>query len=171
LTLFLAMVLALLALAGLIEAAMPALRTRRAPPASLAEPWIVRLSRRMADEPRRTRHAAVFLRLLVLAALIACIALAPPESRFRLVLVVAGGLALLLLLGALGWLRRDGALRRSAARPVAWLVAPCFLALPRRDRGCARPRTRGCRSSTATSTACVASSTCASSRTSSPRAA
>ena len=128
------MVLALLALAGLIEAAMPALRTRRAPPASLAEPWIVRLSRRMADEPRRTRHAAVFLRLLVLAALIACIALAPPESRFRLVLVVAGGLALLLLLGALGWLRRDGALRRSAARPVAWLVAPCFLALPRRDR-------------------------------------
>jgi CBS domain containing-hemolysin-like protein len=126
-------VLALLALAGLIEAAMPALRTRRAAPASLAEPWIARLSRRMADEPRRTRLAAVLLRILVIAALVACIALAPPAARFDLALVVTGGLALLLLLGALGWLRRDGALRRTAARPVAWLVAPCFLALPSRD--------------------------------------
>jgi CBS domain containing-hemolysin-like protein len=126
-------VLALLALAGLIEAAMPALRARRAAPASLAEPWIARLSRRMADEPRRTRLAAVLLRILVIAALVACIALAPPAARFDLALVVTGGLAMLLLLGALGWLRRDGALRRNAARPVAWLVAPCFLALPRRD--------------------------------------
>jgi CBS domain containing-hemolysin-like protein len=127
------MVLALLVLAGLIEAAMPALRTRRAAPASLAEPWIRRLSRPMADEPRRTRLAAVLLRTLVIAALVACIALAPPAARFDLALVVAGGLALLLLLGALGWLRREGALRRIAARPVAWLVAPCFLALPTRD--------------------------------------
>jgi CBS domain containing-hemolysin-like protein len=126
-------VLALLVLAGLIEAAMPALRTRRAAPASLAEPWILRLSRRMADEPRRTRLAAVLLRTLLIAALVACIALAPPAARFDLALVVAGGLALLLLLGALGWLRREGALRRIAARPVAWLVAPCFLALPSRD--------------------------------------
>ena len=125
--------LALLALAGLIEAAMPALRTRRAAPASLAEPWILRLSRRMADEPRRTRLAAVLLRTLLIAALVACIALAPPAARFDLALVVAGGLALLLLLGALGWLRREGALRRIAAQPVAWLVAPCFLALPSRD--------------------------------------
>jgi CBS domain containing-hemolysin-like protein len=127
------MVLALLVLAGLIEAAMPALRTRRAAPASLAEPWIRRLSRRMADEPRRTRLGAVLLRTLVIAALVACIALAPPAARFDLALVVAGGLALLVLLGALGWLRREGALRRIAARPVAWLVAPCFLALPSRD--------------------------------------
>lgn len=126
-------VLALLALAALIEAAMPALRTRRSAPASLAEPWIRRVSRRMADEPRRTRLAAVLLRALVFVALVACIALAPPASRLDLALVVAAGLALLLLLGALGWLRRDGALRRVAARPVAWLVAPCFLALPRRD--------------------------------------
>ena len=125
--------LVLLGLAALIEAAMPALRTRRAAPASLAEPWILRLSRRMADEPRRTRLAAVLLRILVIAALVACIALAPPASRFNLTLVVAGGLALLLLIGALGWLRREGALRRIAARPVAWLVAPCFLALPSRD--------------------------------------
>ena len=125
--------LALLGLAALIEAAMPALRTRRAAPASLAEPWILRLSRRMADEPRRTRLAAVLLRTLVIAALVACIALAPPAARFDLALVVAGGLAFLLLIGALGWLRREGALRRIASRPVAWLVAPCFLALPSRD--------------------------------------
>ncbi len=130
---YLGAALALLALAGLIEAAMPALRIRRAAPASLAEPWIARQSRRMADEPRRTRLAAVLLRALVIAALVACIALAPPESRLGLALVVAGGLALLLLVGALGWLRRDDALRRVAAQPVAWLVAPCFALLPRRD--------------------------------------
>ena len=139
---FLATALALLALFGLIEAAMPALRIRRAAPASLAEPWIVRLSRRMADEPRRTRHATVLLRAVVIAALVACIALAPPASRFDLALVVAGGLALLLLLGALGWLRRDDALRRIAARPVAWLAAPCFIALPSRDHA-TDPRDEG----------------------------
>ena len=139
---FLATTLALLALFGLIEAAMPALRIRRAAPASLAEPWIVRQSRRMADEPRRTRHATVLLRAVVIAALVACIALAPPASRFNLALVVAGGLALLLLFGALGWLRRDDALRRLAARPVAWLAAPCFIALPSRDRA-TDPRDEG----------------------------
>src|SRR5688572_3567472 len=60
--------LALLVLAGLIEAAMPALRAHRAP-SSLEEPWIARIARRMAEEPRRTRLAAVMLRALVLAAL------------------------------------------------------------------------------------------------------
>ena len=134
----LAVVLALLALAGLIEAAMPALRTRRAAPASLAEPWIARLSRRMADEPRRTRVAAVLLRIVVISALAACVALAPPDARFGLVLLVAAGLAILVLLGALGWLRRDGSLRRAAAAPVAWLVAPCFLALPQREDAAVR---------------------------------
>jgi Mg2+/Co2+ transporter CorB len=129
----LAAALSLLALAGLIEAAMPALRARRASPATLAEPWIARLSRRMADEPRRTRVASVLLRILVLAGLAACIVLAPPDSRFSLALVVAAGLAVLLLVGALGWLRRDGLLRRAAAPVVAWLVAPCFLALPQRE--------------------------------------
>jgi Mg2+/Co2+ transporter CorB len=139
---FLGAALALLALAGLIEAAMPALRARRAAPASLSEPWILRLSRRMADEPRRTRLAAVLLRAIVVAALVACIALAPPASQLDLALVVAAGLALLLLIGALGWLRRDGTLRRLAARPVAWLVAPCFLALPRHDHA-TLPRDEG----------------------------
>ncbi|HEU5468265.1 MAG TPA: transporter associated domain-containing protein [Steroidobacteraceae bacterium] len=134
--------LALLALAGLVEAAMPALRSRRAAPASLAEPWIARLSRRMADEPRRTRLAAVLLRALLIAALFACIALAPPESQFPLALTVLAGLALLVLLGASGWLRRDGVLRRLAALPVAWLAAPLFLVLPRSDAAAA-PREEG----------------------------
>ena len=129
----LAAVLVLLALAGLIEAAMPALRARRASPSTLSEPWIARLSRRMADEPRRTRVAAVLLRILVIVALAGSVALAPPDARFGLVLVVAAGLALLVLLGAIGWLRRDGLLRRAAAPPVAWLVAPWFLALPQRE--------------------------------------
>lgn len=125
--------LALLVLAGLIEAAMPALRARRAAPASLEEPWIARLRRRMADEPRRTRLAAVMVRALVLGALIACIALTPAETRLPVVSVVAVGLAALMLLGGIGWLRRDGWLRRAAAAVVAWLVAPAFLVLPRDD--------------------------------------
>jgi len=73
--------LALVALAALIEAAMPELRARRAAPASLEEPWIERLRRLMADEPRRTRLAAVVLRALVFTALFACVALAPPPAR------------------------------------------------------------------------------------------
>ena len=89
----------LLALAGLIEAAMPALRARQAAPASLEEPWIRRLCRRMADEPRRTRLAAVLLRALVLGALIACIALAPPDAQLRIAVIAVAGLSLLLLLG------------------------------------------------------------------------
>jgi Mg2+/Co2+ transporter CorB len=125
--------LALIGLAALIEAAMPELRARRPPSASLEEPWITRLRRRMADEPRRTRLAAVLLRALVLGGLLACIALAPPESRLAVALAAAIGLALILLLGGLGWLRRDGVLRRGAAALVAWVAAPCFLAMARRD--------------------------------------
>ncbi len=125
--------LALLVLAGLIEAAMPALRARRAAPATLEVPWIARLRRRLAQEPRRTRLAAVLLRSLVLGGLMACIALASPEARLPLAIAVASGLAALLLLGGIGWLRRDGWLRRASAALVAWLVAPAFLALPRRD--------------------------------------
>jgi CBS domain containing-hemolysin-like protein len=125
--------LALLVLAGLIEAAMPALRARHAAPASLEVRWIARLRRRLADEPRRTRLAAVLLRGLVLGGLVACIALAPPEARLPVAIAVAAGLATLLLLGGIGWLRRDGWLRRASAALVTWLVAPAFLVLPRRD--------------------------------------
>lgn len=135
--------LALLVLAGLIEAAMPALRAHRAAPASLEEPWISRLRRRMAEEPRRTRVAAVLLRALVLGALIACIALAPSESRLPVAAAVAVGLAVLLLLGGIGWLRRDGWLRRASAAIVAWLVAPAFLLLPRDEDGAESERDPG----------------------------
>ena len=125
--------LALLVLAGLVEAAMPALRARRPAPASLEEPWIARLRRRMADEPRRTRLAAALLRTLLAAGLFASIAFAPPASALATAVAVAAGLAILHVVGGIGWLRRDGALRRTAAALVAWLVAPCFLLLPRRD--------------------------------------
>lgn len=125
--------LVLLVLAGLIETAMPALRARRAAPASLEEAWIAQLSRRMADEPRRTRLAAVLLRAFVLVALLACIALAPLEAQFQIAVVAVAGLALLVLLSGLGWFRRHGQPGRFAAGLIAWLVAPCFLALPRRD--------------------------------------
>ncbi len=127
--------LALVALAALIEAAMPELRARRAAPASLEEPWIERLRRLMADEPRTTRLAAVVLRALVFLALLACIALAPEAARTAVAVSAAVGLALVLLLGSLGWLRRDGLVRRTAAGIVVWLVAPWFLLLPRRDDG------------------------------------
>jgi Mg2+/Co2+ transporter CorB len=125
--------LALLVLAGLVEAAMPALRARRPSPTSLEEPWIARLRRRLADEPRRTRLAAVTLRALLVAGLFACIAFASPESALATAVAVAAGLAILYVLGGLGWLRRDGAVRRAAAALVTWLVAPLFLLLPRRD--------------------------------------
>lgn len=125
--------IALIVLAGLIEAAIPALRTRRAAPASLHEPWITKLRRRMGDEPRRTRLATACLRASVLAALLCCIALAPDTARLAVAIAVAAGLALLVLLGSLGWLRRDGVLREQAAHFVVWLVAPIFLLLPQRD--------------------------------------
>ncbi|MGH8197446.1 MAG: hypothetical protein ACRETI_04695, partial [Steroidobacteraceae bacterium] len=61
---------ALVVLALLIEAAMPAMRTRRAAPASRREPWISNLRRRMGNEPRRARLAAAWLRATVLATLL-----------------------------------------------------------------------------------------------------
>jgi CBS domain containing-hemolysin-like protein len=126
-------VIALIALAGLIEAAIPALQIRRAAPASLQEPWISRLRRRMGDEPRRTRLATVCLRAAVLAALLACIAFSAGTDRLNVAVAVAAGLALLALLSSLGWLRRDGVLRDQAAHLVVWLAAPFFLLLPRHD--------------------------------------
>jgi CBS domain containing-hemolysin-like protein len=136
----LAAALALLVLAGLIEAAMPALRAHRAAPSSLEEPRIQRLRRRMAEEPRRTRQAAVLLRALVLGSLLACIAFAPPAAQAVVAVTVAGGLAVILLLGGIGWLRRDGWVRRCAGASVAWLVAPAFLLLPRRNEAAATDR-------------------------------
>jgi Mg2+/Co2+ transporter CorB len=125
--------IALIVFAGLIEAAIPALRTRRAAPSTRQESWIAGIRRRMGDESRRTRLAIVLLRALVLAALLACIAAAPEEARLTVAVAVAAGLALLVLLASSGWLRRDGVLREQAAHVVVWLVIPGFLMLPRRD--------------------------------------
>ncbi len=125
--------IALIVLAGLIEAAIPALLTRHAPPASLRESWSAGVRRRMGDESQRTRLALACLRVLVLAALLACIATAPGALRLSVAVAVAAGLALLVLLTSTGWLRRDGVLRDQAAQLVTWLVAPFFLLLSRRD--------------------------------------
>ncbi|MGH8131142.1 MAG: transporter associated domain-containing protein [Steroidobacteraceae bacterium] len=122
--------IALVLLAGLIEAAMPALRTRRPAPASLHEPWISVLRRRMANEPRRTRIAAMGLRATVLVALLACVALAPEPTRLPVAFAAAAGLALLFLLSSSGLLRRYGAMSAEAAIAVAWIAAPYFLLLP-----------------------------------------
>jgi Mg2+/Co2+ transporter CorB len=97
----------------------------------------------MADEPRRTRVAAVLLRAVVLGSLIACIALASPEARLPAAVAVATGLAALLLHGGIGGLRRDGWVRRSAAALVAWLVAPAFLLLPPDDAAAGGERDPG----------------------------
>lgn len=124
---------ALVVLALLIEAAMPAMRTRRAAPASRRERWISNLRRRMGNEPRRARLAAAWLRATVLAALLACIALAAESERLAVAVAAAAGLALLVLLSGLGWLRRDGATSEKAALLVAWLVTPYFLLLRSSD--------------------------------------
>ncbi len=109
---------------------MPALRIRRRAPATLHEPWISRLRRRMGNEPRRTRLAVMCLRASVLAGLLACVALAPESSRLPVAIAAAAGLALLVMLSGSGLLRRDGAMSAQAAFAVAWLVAPFFLLLP-----------------------------------------
>ena len=125
--------IALIVFAGLIEAAIPALRARRAAPSTLHESWIAGIRRRLGDEPRRARLALAMLRVLVLAALLACIAAAPGEARLTVAVAVAAGLALLVLLASSGWLRRDGVFREQAALVVVWLLIPGFLMLPRRD--------------------------------------
>lgn len=127
----------LVLLAGLIEAAVPALRSRRSPPPTLPESWHARLRARMGEEPRRTRLAAAWLRTILLAAILAAIALAPIDARLRVAVTAACGLALLVLLAGLGWLRRDGATSEQAAKLVAWLVTPLFFLL--RPGGGTRP--------------------------------
>jgi Mg2+/Co2+ transporter CorB len=119
----------LILLTGLIEAAVPALRSRRQPPATIEESWLARLRRRMGDEPRRTRLAAACLRGTVLALILLAIALAPEPERLAVAVTAACGFALLVLLAGMGWLRRDGATSERAAGLVAWLVAPWFALL------------------------------------------
>ena len=98
----------------------------------------------MADEPRRTRLAAVLLRAIVVAALVACIALAPPRIAARSSRSSSPpGLRSCCSLGALGWLRRDGraaALGRDVrwpgwSRPASWRCRAHDHAALARDEG------------------------------------
>jgi CBS domain containing-hemolysin-like protein len=124
----LALVLAL----ALVEAALPTLRSRRRGPAAAREGSASRLRRRIGAEPRRARRAAGMLRAFLLAALLACIALAPPAARAPVAAAVAAGLAALFLLAGSGWLRSAGSER--AALAAVWLLAP-FFALARPAAG------------------------------------
>ncbi len=120
-------VLALILVAGLVEVAMPALRSRRATGGTAGESLEWRLRRRIGAEPRRARRAATGLRLAWLAGVFACIAFAPPRARAPVAIAAAAGLALLFLLDAGGWLRKTGARSAMAARLSVWLFAPFFL--------------------------------------------
>ncbi len=117
-----------LALLALLEAAMPALRTRR--PAGPGSGVLARLRRRIAAEPRRARRATLALRALLLVVLMLAVGLAPADLRGLAGTLAMAGLAILLALAGGGWLRRPGPFGRSAASAMTWLLAPFFLGQP-----------------------------------------
>jgi len=121
--------LALVLLAGVVEAALPVLRARFRPRISTREGPIARLRRSIGSDPRRARLAMSGLRITLLIALLACIWLAAPAARLPVAVAAAAGLALLFLLLGNGWLRRGGRVGASAALVATWLVAPFFLLL------------------------------------------
>ncbi len=120
-------VLALLLLLATLEAAMPALRTRRRLRAGARAQS--QLRRRIGAEPRRTRHATLALRGTLLIALLVAVWLAPPPVRGATAMIAIAGLALLVALAGSGWLRRPGPLGEAAAAVMVWPLAPFFLAL------------------------------------------
>jgi CBS domain containing-hemolysin-like protein len=121
---------ALLILIALLEAATPALRSRRLPARRPDDTAALRLRRRFATEPRRARRAAWLLRITLLGALSACVLLAPIENRMTVALITIAGLALLLALAGGGALRRPGQPSERAAAVLLWPLAPYFLLLP-----------------------------------------
>jgi CBS domain containing-hemolysin-like protein len=121
----------LLLIAGLVEAAVPALRSRRRPRDAGHEGLRARLRRRIGSEPRRARIAMSWLRVTLLLALLACIGLAPAAARLPVAIIAAAGLALLVLMLGNGWLRGGGRPGERAAGFAVWVVAPFFLALRR----------------------------------------
>ena len=128
--------LALLLLLAALEAAMPALRTRRRLPGG--DGTLAPLRRRIRAEPRRTRHATLALRGTLLIALLLVVWLAPPRAQAAIAFGAAAGLALLVALAGSGWLRRPGPLGEAAAAVIVWPLAPFFLAL-RPAPGARRP--------------------------------
>jgi CBS domain containing-hemolysin-like protein len=120
-------VLLLIILLALLEAAMPALRSRR--PARRAAGWTARLRRQIGAEPRRARHATQALRATLLLLLVGATFLSPPAARTAVALIAVTGLAGLLVMAGGGWLRRPGRAGSWAAACIFWLVAPFFLVL------------------------------------------
>jgi CBS domain containing-hemolysin-like protein len=120
----------LLILTALLEAATPALRSRRLPARRPGDTAALRLRHRFATEPRRARRAAWLLRITLLGALSACVLLAPIENRMTVALITIAGLALLLALAGGGVLRRPGKPGERAAAVMLWPLAPYFLLLP-----------------------------------------
>jgi len=122
--------IALVILTALLEAATPALRSRRLPPQRPGEGAALGLRRRFATEPRRARRAAGLLRITLLGALLACVLLAPIEHQLTVALISVAGLVLLLALTGSGALRRSGKQSELASALMLWLLAPFFLLLP-----------------------------------------
>ena len=118
----------LLILTALLEVATPALRSRRLPARRPDEDTEARLRRHFATESRRARRAAWLLRITLLAALSACVLLAPVGNRLIVALIVVAGLAL--LHAGSGVLRRPGIASKIAARVMLWPLSPYFWLLP-----------------------------------------
>jgi Mg2+/Co2+ transporter CorB len=119
----------------MLEAATPALRSRRLPAPHADDGAALRLRHRFATAPRRARRAAWLLRISLLGALSACVLLAPAEGRLPVALIAVAGLTLLLVLAGGGALRRPGVQSEFAAAVMLWLLAPFFLLLPSAKSG------------------------------------
>lgn len=126
-------------LIGLLDAASPALRSRRQTTESSGAGPLQGLRHRLAAEPRRARRAAWSSRTALLVALVGCTLFAPAEGRMLTALISILGLALLSALAGGGVLRRHGLPGERAVAAAAWLVAPFFLLL--RSRGTLQPFT------------------------------
>lgn len=120
-------VLLLIILLALLEAAMPALRSRR--PKRRVAGWTARLRRQIGAEPRRARHATQALRATLLLLLVGAAWLSPPTARSTVALIAVTGLAGLLVMAGGGWLRRPGRAGGWASACIFWLLAPFFLLL------------------------------------------
>jgi CBS domain containing-hemolysin-like protein len=117
--------LSLIILLALLEAAMPALRSRRRMRVPAGR--IAGLRRQIGAEPRRARRATQALRATLLLLLVATAWLSPPAARPTISLIAIAGLAALLVATGGGWLRRPGRLGNGAAACMFWPLAPFFL--------------------------------------------
>ena len=120
--------IALLAVLGLLESALPALRSRRRIAAGAAGGLLAGLRRRFAAEPPRTRAAAMLLRVLLLAAIALLAAAGLGRGDTAAALAAVAGLAALFAFA--GVLRRPARGADLAASLIAGPLAPLFALLP-----------------------------------------